>query len=268
MAVLTRFSAARQILLAAVGVLLVVGATGAARAQPTKSTLDIVQERGSMRVCTTGDYKPFTVASADGYVGIDIEMARSLARAIGVEPVFVRTSWPTLMADFTAGKCDTVMGGIGVTLTRQKLAAYSDPVLVTGKTPLARCTDKDRFATLPGIDRPEVRVIVNPGGTNETFTRSAIKHATISVFTDNVGIFDEILAGRADVMITEVTEARMQEKARPGLCALGADKPLTYVEVAYLLPRRDVVFKAFVDQWLHFARVTGEYARYYDSFVR
>ncbi len=268
MAVLARSCIARQILRAALASLLLSASPPQAFAQAAHSTLDLVQERGRLLICTSGDYKPFTVAKGDSYEGIDIEMAKSLAKAMGVEAAFVRTTWPTMMADFKAGACDVVMGGIGVTLARQKLAFYSSPVLVTGKTPLARCADKDRLATLAGIDKPEVRVIVNPGGTNESFTRSIIKQAKISVFSDNVGIFDEILAGRADVMITEVTEARMQEKARPGLCALGTDKPLTYVEVAYLLPRGDVVFKAFVDQWLHLARVTGEYARYYDQFVR
>jgi cyclohexadienyl dehydratase len=57
----------------------------AAHAQTGGSALDIVMQRGTLQVCTTGDYKPFTFhkAEADAYEGIDIEMAKSLARAIG-----------------------------------------------------------------------------------------------------------------------------------------------------------------------------------------
>lgn len=232
------------------------------------SLLDTVQGAGVLRICTTGDYKPFTIAAGEGYEGIDIEMARSLAKALGVEPRFVRTKWAELMPDFLAGKCDVAMGGIGVTLERQKRAFYSAPALATGKAPIARCADKEKFQSVADIDKPGVTAIVNPGGTNERFARSNFKQARIELHKDNVSIFDEILAGRADVMVTEAIEATVQEKLKPGLCAINPDKPFTFIEIGYLLPRGDVAFKAFVDQWLHIAKATGEYKRYYDQYLR
>ena len=67
------------------------------------------------------------------------------------------------------------MGGVSVTLERQKTAFFSAPYLRDGKTPIARCADKDKFADLAAIDRPEVTVIVNPGGTNEKFDRAHLR---------------------------------------------------------------------------------------------
>jgi cyclohexadienyl dehydratase len=244
---------------------------GQSVAQPsTESALDAVQARGALRVCTTGDYKPFTFqpAGTDGFEGLDIELARSLAKAMGVEARFVKTKWSDLMADFTAAKCDIAMGGISVTLERQKRAFFSQPYLVNGKAPIARCADKERFATLAGIDRPDVTVVVNPGGTNERFIRANVKQAKIDVFPDNVTIFDQILAGKADVMVAESVEVKLQEKLRPGLCAINPDQPLQYGEMGYLLPRGDVVFKAFVDQWLHLAKASGEFGRLYEAQLK
>ena len=241
---------------------------GAARAQAPTSQLDTILSAGTLRICTAGDYKPFTVAVGEGYEGVDIEMAQSLAKALGVEPRFVRTKWADLMPDFLAGKCDIAMGGIGVTLERQKRAFYSAPTLATGKVPLVRCADKEKLQTVADIDKPGTTVIFNPGGTNERFARTSFKQAKLQLHTDNVSIFDEILAGRADVMITEAREATIQEKLKPGLCAVNTDKPLTFSEIAYLLPRGDVVFKAFVDQWLHIAKSTGEYQRIFDKHFR
>ena len=251
-----------------VGLAALTALASAAFAQAPASQLDAIQGAGVLRICTTGDYKPFTNAVGDGYEGIDIEMAKSLAKAIGVEPRFVRTKWADLMADFTGGTCDIAMGGIGVTLERQKRVFYSAPALATGKVPLARCADKERFQSVADIDKPGVTAIANPGGTNERFARSNFKQAKIELHKDNVTIFDEILAGRADVFVTEAIEATVQEKLKPGLCAINPDKPLTFIEIGYLLPRGDMVFKAFVDQWLHIAKSTGEYKRYYDQFLR
>jgi cyclohexadienyl dehydratase len=84
--------AMRASLLAAVAVACL-GMAAHAQTGGTASLLDIVMQRGTLQVCTTGDYKPFTFhkVEADAYEGIDIEMAKSLASAIGAEPHFVRT---------------------------------------------------------------------------------------------------------------------------------------------------------------------------------
>jgi len=47
------------------------------------SRLDNVLDSGTLTVCTTGDYKPYTFLRADGrYEGIDIAMAESLAKSL------------------------------------------------------------------------------------------------------------------------------------------------------------------------------------------
>ena len=229
-----------------------------ARAQ---SVLDTVLTRGTLRVGLTGDYRPFSARDASGaHEGRDVEAAEGLARAMGVRLELVPTSWPTLMADLHAGRYDVGMGGISVTLERAKTAYFSAPVLRTGKAPIARCADRDRFASLAEIDRPGVRVITNPGGTNERFARATLTRADIVVFPNNAAIFDELVAGRADVMMTDAVEARLQQKLRPGLCAINPDKPFDFSELAYLLPR-DTALKQFVDQWLHIQAETGERGR-------
>jgi cyclohexadienyl dehydratase len=236
----------------------------AAIAADRTDTLDAVTKAGVLKICTTGDYKPFTYLNpAKGeYEGIDIDMARDLATALGVKAEFVKTSWKTLMADFTGGACDMAVGGISVSLPRQKQAFFSIPIDVDGKTPIARCEDVDKFQTVEQIDQPGVRVIEPPGGTNEAFVRERIKSAEVTIFPDNTKIFDEILAGRADVMITDASETRLQQKLRPGLCAVHPDQPFTFAEKAYLLPRGDVVFKAFVDQWLNLRLHDGSHAKF------
>jgi cyclohexadienyl dehydratase len=261
--------AARAALLSLVGIVFV-GMVARAQTGEAGSALDVVMRRGTLQVCTTGDYKPFTFrkAEADAYEGIDIEMAKSLAAAIGAEPHFVKTKWSELMADFSSGKCDVAMGGISVTLERQKHAFFSAPYLVNGKAPIARCADKAKFQSLADIDKPEVTVIVNPGGTNERFVRQNLKQARIEVYPDNVTIFDQLLQGKADLMITESIETKVQEKLRPGLCSINPDHPLQYGEMGYLLPKGDIVFKDFVDQWLHLAKASGEFDRIYDQFVK
>lgn len=242
--------------------LLLVAALPAALPAGAQSVLDTILARGTLRVGLTGDYRPFSLLDkgAGRYEGLDVDMAERLAKALGVKLELVATSWPTLMADLHAGKYDVGMGGISVTLERAKSAFFSVPVMRTGKAPIARCTDQARFTSLADIDKPGVRVIVNPGGTNERFARANIRQAEIVVFPNNAEIFGELAAGRADVMMTDAVETRLQQRLRPELCAVNPDQPFDFSELAYLLPR-DAALKQFLDQWLHLQAETGEQRR-------
>ncbi len=232
------------------------------QAASAQSRLDAIIARGTVRVGLTGDYRPFSLRDKEKNIfeGLDVDMAESLARALGVKLELVPTAWANLLPDLAADKFDLAMGGISVTLERQKSALFSIPVMRTGKTPIARCEDKAKFSTLADIDKPGVKVIANPGGTNEKYDRANLRNAEIVMFNNNAEIFGELVAGRADLMITDAVETRLQQKLHPQLCAIHPDQPFDFGELAYLLPR-DVILKAWIDQWLHLAMETGEYGR-------
>ena len=169
-------------------------AVAPAAAPVAASRLDAIMAKGTLRVGTTGDYRPFSYLNPESkqYEGLDIEMAQSLAQALGVKLELVPTTWANLMKDFEADKFDAAMSGVSVTLDRAKKGYFTIPLMREGKTPIARCTDKGKFETLADIDKPEVRVIVNAGGTNEKFARANLKKANIEVWKDNVTIFKQI----------------------------------------------------------------------------
>ncbi len=226
-------------------------------AASAQAKIDEIIQRGALRVGLTGDYKPFSLRAPDGSIeGVDVDMARNLARSLGVKLEIVPTTWSTLMGDLTADRFDITMGGITITLARARTAYFSAPVMTSGKTPIARCADAAKYQTIADINRPGVRVIVNSGGTNETFDRANFPAATIIVFPDNAKIFDELAAGRADVMVTDAIETRVQHKLHPDLCPVHPDAPFDHSELGYMLPR-DIGWKLYVDLWLHQAQERG-----------
>ena len=212
--------------------------------------LDDIAARGVLRVGSTGDYKPFSYRQAGGgFIGMDVELAGELARALGVRLELVPTTWPTLMADLGADKFDLALSGVSVTAERQRQALFSVPYLHDGKTPITRCENVARYQALAQIDRPEVRLIVNPGGTNERFARARAPHARLIVYPDNVTIFGQIVSGAADLMMTDAIETRLQQRLHPQLCAVHPEAPFDMAEKAILLPR-DAALKTYVDRWL------------------
>lgn len=113
----------------------------ATSAAPTR--LDDIVTRHKLRVGTTGDYPPFTFLNKDTqtFEGHDIDVARALGRAMGVDVEFVPTTWPTLAKDFSADKFDIAAGGVSITLARQLTGYFSIPIMREGKAPIARCAE-------------------------------------------------------------------------------------------------------------------------------
>jgi cyclohexadienyl dehydratase len=231
---------------------------GPARAETT-TRLDAIVASGTLRVGLTEDYRPFSFADASGKVeGIDMDMAMSLAQSLGVKLDIVKTSWSTLKSDLETNSFDIAMGGITITLDRQRIGLFSNPVFSSGKTPITHCGDEAKYEFLARIDQPGVHVIVNPGGTNERFDRAHLQKATIIQWSDNATIFDALVGGKADLMITDAVETRVQAKLHPGvLCPVHPDAPFDHSELAYWMPR-DPIFAAYVNQWLNLLELSGE----------
>lgn len=210
--------------------------TDTAAARPT---VEHIEQRGVLIVGTTGDYRPLTFCEpATGeYWGFGIELAEAIAARMGVVVQFVHTSWPTLTADVQAEPqlFDMAMGGITITEARCATMLMSEGYLANGKTILCRTEDTSRFRSLEDIDRPEVRVMVNPGGLNEQFARQHLTHATLIVHPNNEEIPSLIAQGEADVMITEITEAPYYVQTDPRLAAPLLDTPFTHGEIGVLM---------------------------------
>jgi cyclohexadienyl dehydratase len=253
-------------ILAALAAAFLFVSTSAQAQQPSR--LDAIVKRGSLRVGMTGDYLPFSYLdkATQQFRGFDVDMAEALGKALGVKVQYVQTAWPQLMQDFEADHFDVAMGGISITPDREKKGWFSTPIMHEGKTPIARCADKDKYGTIAEIDRRGTRVIVNPGGANERFARANLKTAEIKTWNDNVTIFDEIAKGDADLMMTDASETRYQQKLHPGvLCAVHPDKPFDFAEKAYWL-QRDAALKGFVDQWLRTAGEDGSTRKIYAAW--
>jgi ABC-type amino acid transport substrate-binding protein len=234
-------------------------------ASPSAGVLDDVRARGELRVATTFDYRPFSYRADSRAAGIDIELARALAARLGVTPLWVETSWPALLADLEAGRFDIAMSGVSVTTERLSRGLMSRPYFHTGKSVLARCTVAHRFRTLADIDRPDVRVIVNPGGTNEAFVARNLRRARIVRHPDNAGIFAALEGGAADLMITDGIEADIESGRHTGLCHARQSPWLEAIDKAWLLPR-DAAWKAWLDAWLATLEADGSLTRVIERY--
>ena len=207
---------------------------------PINGKVAEILDRGIILFGTTGDYRPLSFCEPDGtYWGFGIDVANEIARRLGVDIEFKKTSWPTLTADVLTEPqiFDLAIGGITITDTRRETMLMSDGYLANGKTILCRASEADRYKSLADIDKPEVTVMVNPGGLNEKFANENLTHANIVVYQKNEEIPTLVAEGAADVMITEITEAPYYVQTDTRLAAPLLNAPFTHGEIGVLMQK-------------------------------
>ncbi|MBR3334207.1 MAG: transporter substrate-binding domain-containing protein, partial [Clostridia bacterium] len=201
------------------------------------------------------------------YVGFDAELAEDLAASLGVEIEYVKTSWPTLMEDTLAGKFDLAICGITVTDARKEQALMSDGYLGNGKTVLCRAEDADKYNSLEAINRPEVRVMENPGGLNEKFARENLPDATLIIHEVNQEIPGLVAAGEADVMITEILEAGYYVGQDDRLAAPLIFEPFNHGDLGVLLPKGSEELLAYVNAFLAEEAASGRIGELAEKYI-
>ena len=210
-------------------------------------------------VGASGDYQPMSYLDPNtaSYTGFDAALAADLATSLGVRLEYVRTSWPTLMADTLARKFDIALCGITITDARKRQALMSDGYIDNGKTVLCRAEDAGKYTSLEAINRPDVRVMENPGGLNEKFARANLPLAALSIHQVNEEIPGLVAEGKADVMITEIMEAMFYASRDKRLAAPLLDKPFTHGQIGALLPPGNKALLDYVNQFIKQAREKG-----------
>lgn len=233
------------------------GAEPAAAAGGT--ALEAIRARGVLRVGSTGDYNPMSYfdPETNRYVGFDAELAEDLAASLGVEIEYVPTSWPTLTEDALAGRFDLAVCGITITDARKEVLLMSDGYLGNGKTILCRAAEADRYASLADINRPEVRVMVNPGGLNEKFALQNLPDCTLIVHGVNQEIPGLVAAGEADIMITEIMEAGYYVGQDERLAAPLIYEPFTRGQLGMLMPQGSEDLLDYVNAFLAAEKASG-----------
>ena len=191
---------------------LLVAACALGPAAGAAERLDKIMDAKVLRVGTPGDYRPFAIRPGDGYSGQDLQ----------------------------SNQFDVAVGGITRNAARLRVAAMLPGYAPFGKVALVRAADKDKFKSVQDLNQPGVRVIKNPGGTNEAFVLQNLGAAQVSTHDKNAEIPALIAEGKGDVMITETYEALHYAKTDPRLAAVFIDAPLTPTNyLGFLLPADD-----------------------------
>jgi cyclohexadienyl dehydratase len=222
-------------------------ATALAQAQ----TLDRVRTHGALRVCIWPDYYGVTYRNprTQQLGGIDIDLSAELARELGVGLDYVESSFPQLVADLNAGRCDVAMFAVGMLSSRKEQLAFTEPYLqsdIYGVTTRASRTVR----SWADIDQPGVVVAVQAGTFMEPVMRDALKQARMAVVRPPATREQELETGRVDVFMTDYPYSRRLLDNADWARLVASPKPFFVLPYGYAAKKGDARWLARLDEFV------------------
>lgn len=133
--------------------------------------LSDIQKRGKLRISTDPNYEPQSFLDADGnFTGFDVDVAREIAKRLGVEAEFVTPDWDVITAGNWAGQWDISVGSMTVTTARQKVLDFASPAYYYTPAQFA-AADGSGIDTLADVNGQAVCVAIST--TYETWLNGA-----------------------------------------------------------------------------------------------
>jgi len=227
-------------------------------------TLDDIMERGKLRVGMEPGYMPFEMTNKKGeIVGFDVDMAKRMAKAMGVELELVSTAWDGIIPALITKKFDIIMSGMTLTQERNLKIGFADPYIVIGQSILI---DKQLAGTVNSykdLNDKKYKVASKLGTTGEQAVKRMIPNASyISFETEQEGVMD-LLNGKVDAFVYDLpfNAIAFAEKGQGKVVLL--DDPFTYEPLAWAVNRGNHDFINWLNNFLRQAKNDGTYEKIY-----
>ena len=95
---------------------------------PADDLLAEILKNGVIRVSTDANYEPQSFLNPQGeFIGFDVDVAKEIAKRLGVEAEFVTPDWDLITAGNWGGQWDMSIGSMAVTTGRLEALHFAEP---------------------------------------------------------------------------------------------------------------------------------------------
>ena len=187
--------------------------------------LSQIKAKGVLVLGTSADYPPFEfhmeVDGKDTIVGFDIDIAKKIADAIGVELQIIDMKFEGLLPALTAGKIDLIVSGMTPTDERKQSVDFSIVYYDAMQTMLVASANVDSLTTVEAFTGKKVGVqkaSVQEALAKETFTSSEVKAL------DKIpNLIMELKTNKVDGLVLAEPVAKQYAAANADLAVNGLD---------------------------------------------
>ncbi|HII1499609.1 TPA: ABC transporter permease subunit [Staphylococcus aureus] len=184
-------------------------------------TWEKIKERGELRVGLSADYAPMefehTVNGKTEYAGVDIDLAKKIAKDNNLKLKIVNMSFDSLLGALKTGKIDIIISGMTSTPERKKQVDFSDSYMMTKNIMLVKKDKVNEYKDIKDFNNKKVGA--QKGTEQEKNAQTEIENASITSLSRLPDVILALKSGKVEGAVVEkpVAEAYLKQNPKLGI---------------------------------------------------
>lgn len=168
----------------------------------SSNDLEAIQSKGKVVLGTAADYPPFEFMDKENnYVGMDIDLAKEVAKDLGVELEVNDMQFESLITALNSDKVDMIISGMNPDEERKKSVDFSDIYYESKHYMIVRKSDVDTLKTEDDLKGKKIGVQL--GSTQEKLVREKFPESEIETLPAIPDLMMILESGKVDAVVTE-----------------------------------------------------------------
>lgn len=222
-----------------------------------ESTIEAVLQRGVLQVGMS-TFVPWAMKDKNGeLIGFEIDVARRLAKDMGVKVEFVPTKWAGIIPALMTGKFDVIIGGMGIRPGRNLKVNFSIPYDQTGMSIVAHKKLAKGFDGLEDFNQADVTIAARLGTTAADAAKKHMPKAKLRQFDDESQAYQELLNGKAHAVVGNAPTPGFYAIENPDSLFMPLDGTFTREPIGFAVRKGDVDTLNFLNNWIRVVSAEG-----------
>ncbi|MBZ3625700.1 transporter substrate-binding domain-containing protein [Enterococcus hirae] len=184
-----------------------------------KDQLAAIKKTGVLKVATSADYAPFEfhtmVDGKDKIVGSDIDLAKAIAKELGVKAEVSDMNFNTVLASLKEGKADLAISAISATDERKQQFDFTDNYYNPPQVVIINKKNKEIYRN--ANDLKDKNVGAQKGSIQEGLVKTQLKGAKLVTIDKVPNMIVEVNQGSLAATVVEKTIAESYIAQNPDL---------------------------------------------------
>jgi polar amino acid transport system substrate-binding protein len=213
-------------------------------------TLQKVLEKGTLRVGVSL-FTPWTLKNKDGQlVGFEIDVAKQLAKDLGVQPEFHVFDWENIVPALLKREIDIIAAGMVITPQRALKVNFSQPYDSSGIGLVTNTSLTKTFQGPQDLNRSEVVLTAVTGTVAEGLARRVFPKATIKTFASSQEAIQAVITGKVHGYVEHAPITTFVALDNPKTVDEPLSKPLLETKAGFAVIKGDPDFINFLNAWI------------------
>ena len=229
--------------------------TAKASASPV---IDRIMRQGELVVGMAGNMPPLNMTTKEGeLIGYEVDLARAMAKAMGVRAKFEVIPFAELLPALQSGKIDLILSNMTITPGRNLKVAFVGPYFTSGKAFMTKIKTIATAEEPQDIDAKKTKLVALKGSTSQAFVEEAIPDATLVTAKDYDEAVKMVLEDKVHAMVADYPICVVSVFRYPNQGLLSVVTTLTYEPIGVGVPAGDPLLVNWVENFMGIAAETG-----------